>query len=303
MQKVHDGHFVYYPDSVTEIFSFARTTPLVSVSSDGMSIPEVYVYSDILATSRGNATFTPSSITEINGQDSIDWLLNFSQYGSLQDRDALWNNMFYVPAQVSLGASGTGTGTFSGGGRGRWIYPGPTTTLTFANGSSITNANYANVLVPFAGIQTGADIRKTYFTPPQGQPEPVESLATISSSSAAPTPTPITTTIPAPGYPSRFIREPNNLNSGYFLQGEGYDDVAVLAVPSFVGTLDDEKPFQDINTYFLNQAVVKGKKKLIIDVSANAGGTILQGYDLFKQLFPQILPYGATRFRAHEVSL
>jgi hypothetical protein len=35
-------------------------------------------------------------------------------------------------------------------------------------------------------------------------------------------------------------------------------------------------------------------------VSANGGGTILQGYDLFKQLFPHILPYGATRFRAHE---
>lgn len=26
----------------------------------------------------------------------------------------------------------------------------------------------------------------------------------------------------------------------------------------------------------------------------------MQGYDLFKQLFPQILPYGANRFRAHE---
>ena len=31
----HDGHFVYYPDSVTLIFSFGRTVPLVSVSTDG----------------------------------------------------------------------------------------------------------------------------------------------------------------------------------------------------------------------------------------------------------------------------
>jgi hypothetical protein len=46
--------------------------------------------------------------------------------------------------------------------------------------------------------------------------------------------------------------------------------------------------------------VAENKTKLIIDVSANGGGTILQGYDLFKQLFPHILPYGATRFRAHE---
>ena len=32
----------------------------------------------------------------------------------------------------------------------------------------------------------------------------------------------------------------------------------------------------------------------------NTGGTILQGYDVFKQLFPDLLPYGATRFRAFE---
>lgn len=209
--------------------------------------------------------------------------------------------VFYIPAQVSLGAAGSGTGTFSGGGRGRWIYPGPTTTLTFANGTTVTNQNYANVLSSFYNIQSGADLRRKYFTPPRGEPEPVESIATISSSSSIAAPTPITTTIPAPGYPSPFIREPNNLNSGYFLEGEGYDDVAVLAVPSFVGTTDDELPFQEINTYFLNQAVAMGKKKLIIDVSANGGGTILQGYDLFKQLFPSILPYGATRFRAHQV--
>lgn len=189
MQKVHDGHFAYYPDSVALIFSFGRTTPLVSVSKDGTSIPEVYVYSDILATSKGNATFTPSPLKQINGQDSTEWLLDFSENGILQDRDALWNNMFYIPAQVSLGAFGTGTGTFSGGGRGRWIYPGPTTTLTFANGTSVTNENFANVLSSFHGIQSGADLRRKYFTPPRGEPEPVESITFSSSSSvAAPTP-------------------------------------------------------------------------------------------------------------------
>jgi hypothetical protein len=59
------------------------------------------------------------------------------------------------------------------------------------------------------------------------------------------------------------------------------------------------KTKQIVNTYLINLAKA-GKKKLIIDVSANAGGTILQGYDLFKQLFPQKLPYGANRFRTHE---
>ena len=95
------------------------------------------------------------------------------------------------------------------------------------------------------------------------------------------------------------MRNPNNQNSGYFLAGEGYDDVAVLAVNSFVGA-GSEVDFQNVNSELIAAAVAQGKKKLIIDVSANGGGTILQGYDLFKQLFPSILPYGATRFRAHE---
>ncbi|KAK3074426.1 hypothetical protein LTR53_003157 [Teratosphaeriaceae sp. CCFEE 6253] len=306
-QATHDGHFVYYPDSVNSIFSFGRTTPLVSVSVDGISVPEVYAYADVLVASFGNATFTPSPLALIDGVNSTDWLLAFAEYGSLQDPDALWNNMFYELAQVSLGPSGSGTGTFSGGGRGRWVYPGATTTLTFANGTSLVMNNFARVLVPFDNITTGEDIYQVYFTPPVEEVELVEELATMttsSASSASSTPATSTsaasTTIPAPGYPSPVVREMSNLNSGYFLEGEGYDDVAVLSVPNFVSSTADEIPFQAVNTYLINRAVAENKTKLIIDVSANGGGTILQGYDLFKQLFPSILPYGATRFRAHE---
>ena len=213
--------------------------------------------------------------------------------------------MFYILAQVSLGSTGTGTGTFSGGGRGRWIYPNATTTLTFDNGTDLVLHNFARVLVPFDNITTGEDIYQTYFIPPPGEPEPAKEIATSMSSTSttsapASTSSVASTSIPAPGYPSPLVRETNNLNSGYFLDGEGYDDVAVLSIPSFVGTLADEIPFQSVNTYLIDQAVARNKTKLIIDVSANAGGTILQGYDVFKQLFPQILPYGATRLRAHE---
>lgn len=121
-QKVHDGHFVIYPDSVNSIFSFGRTTPLVSVSVDGLSIPEVYAYQDVLDTIIGNATYAPSPLTHIDGEDSTEFLLNWADYGALQDRDALWNNLFYLLQSISLDRTGTGTGTFSGGGRGRWIY-------------------------------------------------------------------------------------------------------------------------------------------------------------------------------------
>lgn len=110
----------------------------------------------------------------------------------------------------------------------------------------------------------------------------------------------VTRSTPAPGYPSPVVRHSNNLNSGYFLEGAGYEDVAVLVVPSFVGLGSAEVEFQNVNSEFIAAAKAANKTKLIIDVSANGGGTILQGYDLFKQLFPSILPYGATRLRAHE---
>lgn len=304
-QATHDGHFVYYPDSVTGVFSWGRTTPLVSVSLNGESIPEVYAYADVLAASFENATsFEPSAVTEINGQNATEFLLDFSQYGSLQDRDALWNNLFYTLAQVALGSSGTGTGTFSGGGRGARIYPGESTTLTFANGTSVTNENFARVLAPFGNITTGEDVYRELFAvgvdePQSPHEEALSTTSTLTSSSSATSST-STTSTPAPGYPTPYINGAGNANSGYFLDGEDYDDVAVLAVRSFVGGAGSQENFQAVNTYLIDQAVAQGKTKLIIDVSANGGGTILQGYDLFTQLFPQILPYGANRFRAHE---
>ncbi|KAM3422157.1 hypothetical protein BST61_g2527 [Cercospora zeina] len=318
-QRTHDGHFYVIPDSVFGIFAFARTTPIVSVSRDGMSIPEVFVYEDILETIVGNATYTPSAIVQIDGQETTEFLLNWSQIGSLQDRDALWNGLFYSLPQVALGSHGLGLGSFAGGGRGRVHYPGDNTTLTFVNGTSVTTQNYARVLQAFDSIRTGEDIYKTYFSPPSESLLNAYQIATsaqsstTSSTSTTPkatskstsatvsaTTAPATPPLPAPGFPRPFVREGNNTNAGFFLEGEGYDDVAVLSAQSFIALIEEQIPFQAVNTYFINEAKARNKTKLIIDVSANGGGTILQGYDLFKQLFPHILPYGGHRFRAHE---
>ncbi|KAF2197853.1 hypothetical protein GQ43DRAFT_423719 [Delitschia confertaspora ATCC 74209] len=305
LQSTHDGHFVYVPDVIGTVFNFGRPVPLVSVSEDGKKLPEAFVYPDILAASFGNATFTPSPITTINGQDAKEYLENWSQYGSLQDRDALYNNVFYELAVVSLGTSGSGMGTFSGGGRGRWVYPGAITELEFANGTKTTYTNFAKVLVEFDGITDGESLYQKLFTYPK--PSETESTEAATTSPAATT---ATTTIakataaaastPAPGYPPPVFRESHNLIGGYYIDESDYSDIAVLSVPSFVSLDAAEIPFQQVSEKFLAAARAAGKTKLIIDVSANGGGTILQGYDLFKQLFPHIEPYGATRFRAFE---
>ena len=217
--------------------------------------------------------------------------------------------MFYQLAQLSLGTSGSGLGTFAGAGRGRWVYPGATTTLGFANGTNSTVTNFARVLIPFDGINSGEDLYRLWFTVPSdlslyngvfNNVTTAANTTATASATASATSSATPTSTPAPGYPPPVIRQENNLIGGYYLDGEDYSDVAVLSVPSFVGLGSAEVSFQEVGEQFIADAVAAGKTKLIIDVSANGGGTILQGYDLFKQLFPSILPYGATRFRAFE---
>lgn len=130
-------------------------------------------------------------------------------------------------------------------------------------------------------------------------PVPSNSTTPTSSSSASASATATTTSIPAPGYPPPVLREEHNLIGGYFLEDE-YSDVAVLSVPSFVG-IDAQTQFQDTAANFLAAAKAAGKKKLIVDVQANGGGTILLGYDLYKLLFPTKIDHAAAdRFRAFE---
>jgi hypothetical protein len=274
--------------------------PIVSVSSDGKELPKAYVYADVLGESFGNATFTASAISKINGQDAKEYLENWAQIGSLQDRDALYNNVFYELATVSLGPVGSGIGTFAGSGRGRWVYPGATTEFVFENGTTRTYDNYAKVLVSFAGITDGASLYKKWLTGPPPTPTPSaapsgNSTTPTPSATASATPTPI----PAPGYPPPVVREIHNLIGGYFLEDD-YSDVAVLSVPSFVG-INAQEEFQATAATFLAAAKAAGKKKLIVDVQANGGGTILLGYDLYKLLFPNNIDHAAAdRFRAFE---
>ncbi|KAF2826188.1 hypothetical protein CC86DRAFT_25972 [Ophiobolus disseminans] len=297
IQSAHDGHFSYIPDSVSSIFQWGRTVPLVSVSVDGTQLPAVFAFADVLGNQFKNISYTPSPVVEIDGTDVFEYLENLSQYGSLQDRDALYNNVFYELAQVSLGSSGGGTGMFTGGGRGRFVYPGDTTTLKFANGTKFTMHNYGRPAINFRGIATGEDLARKWFSFGSTASEAAKPLndktETISTTAAALAPA-------APGYPSPVVQGPANLINGFFIDAPGYEDVAVLSVPNFVGATQYETMFQKTSQEFIPKALAAGKTKLILDLQANGGGTILQGYDLFKQLFPDMDPYGANRFRAHE---
>lgn len=89
---------------------------------------------------------------------------------------------------------------------------------------------------------------------------------------------------PRPLYPNAVIDKPGGDLAGYFLDGD-YSDVAVLSASSFEGAgTKGSIVFQDTIEKFLSECKKAGKKKLIVDVTGNGGGTILLGYDMFKQV-------------------
>ena len=139
----------------------------------------------------------------------------------------------------------------------------------------------------FAGVTDGASFYEVFCTGPSSSA--AEVLAAAVDAAAVPTP---------PGYPTPVIATNDTIVSGYYLDGAGFEDVAVISLLAF----ESESPveFQMVAQDFFAEAVAAGKKKLVIDLSSNGGGYILQGYDLFRQLFPQIVQDGNTRFREND---
>ncbi|KAI5922337.1 peptidase s41 family protein [Camillea tinctor] len=281
----HDGHFVVYPDALTSALEWQRPFALVSVSEEGPdgSAPVIKVYEDVISSPE-----TASVVKLINGQDAATFVLNWiNQAGGNQDVDAAYNSMFYEKAYV---AENGNPGNFKWGGRTRYIYPGNATSFTFENGTELELPNLARIKGKWNGVVDGPSFFAVFCPNAQGTPTSVASTTSASStSSATPTPTAVK------GYPAPVIISSDSAISGYFLEGDGFEDVAVIAMLSFAP--DDPTEFQDVAQDFFAASVAAGKKKLVLDVQANGGGYIFSGYDLFRQLFPDIVQEGLGRWR------
>ena len=276
--SAHDGHLNYILDVVGAVFQFHRPLPLVSVSEDGNKLPAVFAYEDVLGSQFGNITYTPSPIVKIDNTDVNMYLEDLSQEGTLQDRDALYNNLFFSLAQVSLGSVGSATGMFTGGGRARFVPLGANTTLQFANGSVSIIQNFARTYIDFSNVSSGEDLRKKIVyieSSPSAsrRPNRIDPVSNVSGEDDIPD----TAAATPAGYPVPITTGPSNVINGYYLDDPGYEDVAILAVSSFLTNYGAETAFQAAGKKFLEKAWGDGKKKLIIDVQANGGGTILLG--------------------------
>ncbi|KAJ6443595.1 pyridine nucleotide-disulfide oxidoreductase family protein [Purpureocillium lavendulum] len=272
----HDGHYVFYPDALAKAFKWRRQRSLVSISEDGKSLPVIKLYGsaeDVVKDPK-----TARAVTKINGIEAskyVEETINKATYN--QDVDSAYNSMFYSKA---FSASAGLTGYFNNGGRIGVIYQGPNTTFTFADGEVVSLENKANIIGNMDGVVDGASFYKKFCTP-------APAAKAAQKAPAGPK--------QLPGYPKPVISTSDGVVSGYYLTGEGLENVAVIVLTAFESASPAE--FQAVTQDFFHEAKAAGKTKLVVDFQVNGGGYILLGYDFFRQLFPNIQEDGYSRWK------
>ena len=176
------------------------------------------------------------------------------------------------------------------------IYPGPSTTFTFEDGSESTSSNLAYILANFTGVVAGPSFYEKFCTADGDAAGAAIAASSESDIASFQLEGDAASGQISFGYPPG-PRMANGSFAGWYLsdylEDPGVADVAVLGVSGF----EDGPIFQGALETYLNQAKADGKTKMIIDLQGNGGGLILLGYELFRQLFPNIVQGGNTRWR------
>lgn len=239
------------------------------------------------------------AITKINGRDAAQLIEEQGlKFINFQDPDSQWNSQFQqyaVPtARTALASS--------------IFFLGDSLTIEYDNGQKVTQESYALIrpTANFSGVNTGEDFYQKFCNPANAPPP------TAGAGGGQPTTPPPTTppgtrqpeTPAIPGFPMPAIRDSGaNITAGYFLQGAGYEDVAVLSVLGFspegdFDILEYVVNFQQLTEKFLAMSKQAGKQRLVIDVTGNGGGLVAAGFELYAQLFP-----GTPQFQANNMRL
>ncbi|OGM44251.1 peptidase S41 family protein [Aspergillus bombycis] len=287
LHSANDGHLGGTLCSNT-IFYFRNRVSLISVSSDGVELPQLYTLEDAQALQRDPKIVSP--VVSINGYDAVSYLNQYAESDHFQDPDARYNHLFPSSARYVAQQGQEGTWTFNSG-----LWPGyASQTLSFANGTSRDVPTLAQIALKDFEYRNGSALwEDVCLAPTESTSDDTEdSLSKRSGTTGKKAPT---------MYPKPVMRDAYNTISGYYLEDD-LKDVAALFVPSFETNKYEGDPLAFANhaTDFVKKAVDAGKKKLIIDVSGNPGGNTASGYDLFRVFFPEAEMYTASRIRAHE---
>ncbi|KAI1373826.1 hypothetical protein F4677DRAFT_190108 [Hypoxylon crocopeplum] len=287
VSKAHDGHFLFIPD-IFKVFTFTNplASDIVSAAANGTSLPKLYHLDDLKSKTKDK----PVAITKINGVNATTFLMDLnSLFGFTQDVDAQWNQLMPIYASPF----GNNPLAFF------QAYLGPNVTLTLEDGTTQSNQSQAllSTGINFSKIVTGDDFYDAFCNPDKAPKPTARSLATP----RRPKPSRLVRRDPAlTDYPPFVVKNSKEGTAmGFFLDGTGFDDVAVLAISSFLE--EDNRQylpgFQSAVEKFLKQSRAAGKKRLVIDLTANGGGSIAAGFELFAQLFPGVDPFNANDIR------
>lgn len=302
--KAHDGHLNFNGMAYGGAFRWRRNTniALVSASKDGSAVPEVWSLADSYASQSG---YEPSPITKIDGRDVQEFLKAEADMTAYHDPDTRYQSLFYMSTADNYGLFVSPR-----------FYPGPTTSVTYANGTTDEYLNAAVILQPdiWSGISSPQDFYDIYIVPS------TSSSSGYKAKKRDPNSLPFHLENPRDhemqgyntiqqgnspfNYPEPVIAHSAELVplSGYFIDTSA-GEIGVLVV----GTFNTEpgsgsQEFQQVVQDFISSASSRGISRIIIDVRQNGGGNVISGYDTYKQFFPDQDPQTQSRWRGSPAS-
>lgn len=302
--RAHDGHLNFNGNAFGGAFRWRRNLniALISASTDGSGVPQVWAIRDFNASQSG---YEPSPVTQINGKDVQEFLQAEADLTAYHDPDTRYQSLFFMASAETYGRFTSPA-----------FYPGPTTSVTYENGTTDEYLNAAVVLQPdtWQVITSPADFYEVYITPQES------SSSRLKAKKRDPNSTPFHLDNPRDredqGYqgiqhgnaPITYPR-PNVAHSaelvplaGYFINS-GAGEVGVFVVGTFnTEDVAGAQEFQKVIEEFIAEAKSRSVSRMIIDVRQNPGGKVISGYDMYKQFFPDQEPQTQSRYRGHPAS-
>ena len=324
----HDAH-VSLSAGILSIFTFGSPLRIVSVSTNGIELPKIYIPDDLIEAAQNNVTWTPSAVSSINGQDPTQYLTQFAatNAGGAIEPHADWNQLMSNPAGDVLNFLSAFEGSTI-------FYPGANIAFAFENGTTYDDlpwlAGYSdNVDEDMPALSSGQDLYDYFVLGIVPTDIPAAASSTLSAAASSiftaaatsstdsssddgptvtPTPTPSASATPsswsyAPFPSNPVVAQPNlGLDNGGVLTGYFLNDgiTAVLSIPSFEVTGEAVMSFSTTIGDFISQTKAAGLTRIIIDLQRNQGGSDLLATDAFKQFFPSIDPFNGARLRAND---
>lgn len=212
----------------------------------------------------------------INGQPASDWVTTYALNTTIrqQDPDSLYNSVFYEIANAD-GNDGT-TGYFYSPYPN--FYIGDFTDVTFANGTSRAVPNTATTTFDFTGVVDGKSFYNKFCNAERKMKQAGGGPGSKSKRDASNQ----NLDYPRGFFPPSIIESKDGSLAGYFLNETGFENTAVLSILGVTETV--QVSAQKTLAKFIKLCQENGKDHLIIDVSSNGGGSIILGYDIFKQV-------------------